>query len=75
LLNISSGLKDKGDLKMKEISAYNVKTRKKTTLKDPKLITMKNGRKAIKGIAVDDGKTTLFRMVSDTEAKEFEAKK
>ncbi len=60
---------------MKEILAYNVKTRKKTKIKDPQLVTMKNGRKAISGIAEDDGKTKLFRMVSEDEAKEFAAAK
>jgi len=60
---------------MKEITAYNVKTRQKTNIKNPQLITMKNGRKAIKGIASDDGKTTLYRMISDSEAKEFAAGK
>jgi hypothetical protein len=59
---------------MKEITAYNVKTRKKTGIKNPQLITMKNGRRAIKGIAIDDGKTTLYRMISDAEAKAFETK-
>ncbi len=56
---------------MKEIVAYNVKTRKKTGIRNPQLVTMKNGRKAITGTAVDDGKTKLYRMVSETEAKEF----
>jgi hypothetical protein len=56
---------------MKEIQGYNVKTRKKTTINNPKLVTMKNGRKAITGIAADDGKTSLYRMVSEAEAKDF----
>jgi hypothetical protein len=60
---------------MKEIEAYNVKTRKKTNIKNPQLVTMKNGRKAITGIAVDDGKTKLYRMVSESEAKDFESGK
>jgi hypothetical protein len=56
---------------MKEIQAYNVKTRKKTVVKNPQLVTMKNGRKAITGIASDDGKTKLYRMISEAEAKDF----
>jgi hypothetical protein len=60
---------------MKEIEAYNVKTRKKTTIKNPQLVTMKNGRKAITGIAVDDGKTNLYRMISEAQAKDFQSKK
>jgi hypothetical protein len=58
---------------MKNVEAYNVKTRKKTTINNPQLVTMKNGRKAITGVAADDGKTKLYRMVSDTEAKAFES--
>jgi hypothetical protein len=57
---------------MKEIVAYNVKTRQKTNIKNPQVVTMKNGRKAITGIAADDGKTKLYRMVSENEAKEFQ---
>jgi hypothetical protein len=60
---------------MKEVQGYNVKTRKKTAINNPKLVTMKNGRKAITGIAADDGKTKLYRMVSDAEAKNFESGK
>jgi len=58
---------------MKVITAYNVKTRKKTNIKNPQLVTLKNGKKAIKGIAEDDGTTTLYRMISESEAKEFAA--
>jgi hypothetical protein len=57
---------------MKELTAYNVRTRKKCKIVDPKVVVLKNGRKAIKGLADDDRKTTVFRMVSDAEAKEFQ---
>ena len=60
---------------MKNISAYNVRTRKKTTINSPKLVVMKNGRKAIKGTAADDGKTPVFRILSVAEAKEYEGNK
>lgn len=60
---------------MKEIEAYNVKTRQKTNIKNPELVTMKNGRKAITGIAADDGKTKLYRMISEAQAKDFKAGK
>jgi hypothetical protein len=58
---------------MKEITAYNVKTRKQTTINNPKLVTLKNGRQAIKGIAADDSKTTLFRIISAADAKNFKS--
>lgn len=60
---------------MENISAYNVKTRQKTTITNPKLFTMKNGKKAIKGIAADDGQTPVFRIISSAEAQQFEADK
>jgi hypothetical protein len=60
---------------MKEMTAYNVKTRKKTAIKNPQLVTLKNGKKAVKGTAADDGKTTLFRIISAADAKDFQAKK
>ena len=60
---------------MKEITAYNVKTRKKTAMKNPQLITMKNGKYALKGIAADDNKTTLYRIISAVEAQEIKAEK
>jgi hypothetical protein len=60
---------------MKEVTAYNVRTRKKSTIQNPELVTLKNGKKALKGIAADDGKTVLYRMISESEAKEWEAGK
>jgi hypothetical protein len=57
---------------MKELTAYNVRTCKKCNIIDPKLVVLKNGRRAIKGLADDDRKTTVFRMVSDAEAREFQ---
>jgi hypothetical protein len=60
---------------MKEILAYNVKTRKKTSINNPQLVTMKNGRKAITGVAADDGKTKLYRMISEDEARSFQESK
>jgi hypothetical protein len=60
---------------MKEILAYNVRTRTKTTMKNPQLITMKNGKHALKGIADDDNKTTLYRIISAAEAKQLKTGK
>jgi hypothetical protein len=60
---------------MKEITAYNVKTRTKTKIKNPQLVTLKNGKNALKGVAADDGKTMLFRIISAADAKDFQAGK
>jgi hypothetical protein len=60
---------------MKEILAYNVRTRTKATMKNPQLITMKNGKHALKGIAADDNKTTLYLIISAAEAKQLKTGK
>jgi hypothetical protein len=60
---------------MKEITAYNIKTRKQSVMKHPQLITMKNGKMALKGLAADDGKTTLYRIVSAADAQKFKSEK
>jgi hypothetical protein len=46
------------------VEAYCVKCREKRQVRDPKSVTMKNGRNAIEGTCPVCG-TKLFRMVSD----------
>lgn len=58
-------------LTMKEISAFNLRTRKKCTILEPEIVTMKNGRKAVRGLASDDGKTKVFRILGAAEAAEL----
>ena len=53
-----------------EWMAYDVKARKKVKIKDPKLVTLKNGRKAIKGISPETG-IALFRIIGPEDAKKF----
>ena len=53
-----------------ELMAYDVKARKKVKIEDPKLVTLKNGRKAIKGTSPETG-IVLFRIISPEQAKEF----
>jgi hypothetical protein len=50
-----------------ELPAYNLRTRQKCTIKEPEIVTMKNGRKAVRGIASDDGKTRVFRILKAEE--------
>ena len=57
----------------KEWIAYDVKARKKVKLVDPKLVTMKNGRKALKGTSKETG-ISLFRIISPEDAKKFSSK-
>jgi hypothetical protein len=53
---------------MEMFSAYNAKTQSFTSIKNSQVLTMKDGRKAIKGIAADDGKTTVSRIISRKDA-------
>jgi hypothetical protein len=57
----------------KEWIAYDVKARKKVKLADPKLVTLKNGKKALKGKSMETG-ISLFRIISSRDAEEFSSK-
>jgi Zn finger protein HypA/HybF involved in hydrogenase expression len=51
----------KGGNKMKEVTAYCVKCKKKEVMDKPEEVTMKNGRKASKGICPKCG-TKMFKI-------------
>lgn len=59
-------------MKLEEITAFNMKTRQRTTIIDPKLVTHNNGTKAITGIAADDGVTKVHKFISKADAAELE---
>ncbi len=44
---------------MVELTAYSMKLRKKVSIKDPELVTMKSGRKAVRGVAAEDPTTRV----------------
>jgi hypothetical protein len=56
-----------------DILAFNLRTRRQVTIKNPRVVTMKNGRKAVQGLASDDGTTKVFRILSDAEAARLSA--
>jgi hypothetical protein len=56
-----------------EYKAFNLRTRNTCTINNPKVVTMSNGRKAVQGIASDDGKTKVFRILSLAEARQLES--
>jgi hypothetical protein len=56
-----------------EIKAYNLRTRKPCTVLNPEIVTMKTGRKAVRGVASDDEKTRVFRILSEAEVAQFKA--
>ena len=56
---------------MVELKAYSVKLRKMVDIKDPELVTLKNGRKAVRGVAAEDPTSKVIRMVNDEQAEEL----
>lgn len=56
-----------------EVQAFNLRTRRQVTIKDPQVVTMKNGRKAVVGTASDDGTTRVFRILGEAEAERISA--
>ncbi len=59
---------------MVELKAYSVKLRKMVDIKDPELVTLKNGRKAIRGVASEDPSSKVIRIVNDEQAEELRGK-
>ena len=56
---------------MVELTAYSVKLRKMVAIKDPELVTLKNGRKAVRGVAAEDPSSKVIRIVSMEQAEEI----
>ena len=48
---------------MDKLTAYSVKLKKVVEIKDPKLVTMKNGRMAVTGFAAEDPSIKLLRIL------------
>jgi hypothetical protein len=57
---------------MSDIPAYNLRTKQSCTIINPQVVTLKNGRKAVRGVASDDGKTVVMRMMSPNAIAEVE---
>ena len=58
---------------MEELTAYCLPLRKRCEILEPRIVTMKNGRKAVRGKAKDAPQHTIFRIVSDAEAEKLES--
>jgi hypothetical protein len=52
---------------MDKLTAYSVKLKKVVEIKDPELITMKNGRMAVRGVAAEDPNTKVFRILGKAD--------
>lgn len=51
-----------------ELTGYCMGLKKVVNIKDPELVTMKNGRKAVKGVAEEDASYKVFRILGSEEA-------
>ena len=54
-----------------KLTAYSVKLKKVVEIANPKIVTMKNGRKAVQGVA-EDPSSKVFRILSDKDVAEVE---
>ena len=55
-----------------KLTAYSVKLKKRVEIKDPKIVTMKNGKKAVQGVATEDPSSKVFRILSNKDVAEVE---
>ena len=58
---------------MEVLTAYCMALRRTCEILEPSIVTLKNGRKAVRGRAKDAPQYTVFRIVSDSEAKRLES--
>ena len=56
---------------MVELTAYSVKLKKVVAIKEPELVTLKNGRMAVRGVAEEDPSSKVIRILSDKQAEEI----
>ena len=66
----ANSAKDWMEYVMVELAAYSVKLRKMVSIKDPELVTLKNGRKAVVGVAEEDPTTKVVRIVGESQVEE-----
>ncbi len=55
-----------------KLTAYSVKLKKVVEIANPKIVVMKNGRKAVQGVASEDPTSKVFRILSDKDVAEVE---
>ena len=59
---------------MNDLKAYSVKLRKMVSIKDPEIVTLKNGRKAVRGVASEDPSSKVITFLSAEQAEELQKK-
>ena len=55
-----------------KLTAYSVKLRKQVEIANPKIVTLKNGRKAVQGVSAEDPTSKVFRILGDSQVAEVE---
>ena len=55
-----------------KLTAYSAKLKKVVEIADPKIVTMKNGKKAVQGVATEDPSSKVFRILSNKDVAEVE---
>ena len=55
-----------------KLTAYSVKLKKTVEIAEPEIVTMKNGRKAVRGVAAEDPTQKVFRIIGDCQVAEIE---
>ncbi|MFL2664890.1 MAG: hypothetical protein ACJ0G8_02905 [Dehalococcoidia bacterium] len=55
-----------------KLTAYSVKLKKVVEIANPEIVTMKNGRKAVKGVAAEDPSSKVFRILGAKDLAEAE---
>ena len=58
---------------MEGLTAYCLALRKRCEILEPSVVTLRNGRKAVRGRAKDAPQYTVFRIMSESEAQQVEA--
>ena len=58
---------------MEGLTAYCFALRRMCEILDPSLVTLKNGRKAVRGRAKDAPQYSVFRILSNSEAERVES--
>ena len=58
---------------MEGLTAYCLALRRTCEILEPKVVTLRNGRKAVRGRAKDAPEYTVFRILSESEAQQVES--
>ena len=56
-----------------KLTGYCMGLKKVVDIKDPEIVTMKNGRKAVKGVAEEAPEYKVFRILGRSEEAEVES--